>query len=55
MIKKLPKSQIEIQISVPAEELEKFLDLAAEELSKDLKIDGFRPGKAPRKIVEQKV
>jgi len=55
MIKKLSKSQIEIQISVPAEELEKFLDLAAEELSKDLKIDGFRPGKAPRKIVEQKV
>ena len=55
IIRKLPKSQIEIKISVPAEELEKFLDLAAEELSKDLKIDGFRPGKAPRKIVEQKV
>ena len=55
MITQLPKSQIEIKISVPAEELEKFLDLAAEKLSKDLKIDGFRPGKAPRKIVEQKV
>lgn len=55
MITKLPKSQIEIKISVPAEELEEFLDLAAEELSKDLKINGFRPGKAPRKVVEQKV
>ncbi len=55
MIKQLPKSQIEIQISVPAQELEKFLDLAAEELSKEIKIEGFRPGKAPRKIVEQKV
>ena len=54
-IKKLPKSQVEIEISVPAAEFEKFIDAAAEELSKDLKIDGFRPGKAPRNIVEQKV
>jgi trigger factor len=54
-IKKLPKSQIEIQLSVPAQELENFLDMAAEELGKDIKIDGFRPGKAPRNIVEQKL
>ena len=55
VIRKLPKSQLEIKISVPAAELEKFLDMAAEELSKDLKIAGFRPGKAPRKIVEQQI
>lgn len=55
IIRKLPKSQLEIKISVPAEDLEKFLDMAAEELSRDLKISGFRPGKAPRKIVEQRV
>ena len=54
-IKKLPKSQVEIEISVPAAEFEKFIDAAAEDLSKDLKIDGFRPGKAPRNVVEQKV
>ena len=54
-IKKLPKSQIEIQMSVPSADLEKFLDSAAEELSKNLKIAGFRPGKAPRNIVEQHV
>jgi trigger factor len=55
IIRKLPKSQLELKIIVPAGELEKFLDVAAEELSKDLKITGFRPGKAPRKIVEQHV
>jgi len=55
IIRKLPKSQLEIKISVPAEELEKFLNLAAEELSKNLKVAGFRPGKVPRKIVEQQV
>jgi trigger factor len=54
-IKKLPRSQVEIEISVPAAEFEKFVDSAAEEFSKDLKIDGFRPGKAPRSVVEQKV
>jgi len=55
IIRKLPKSQLEIKISVPAAELEKFLDVAAKELSENLKIHGFRPGKAPRKIVEQHV
>jgi len=54
-IKRLPKSQIEISISIPATEFEKFIDEAARELSKDTKIAGFRPGKAPRNIVEQKV
>jgi len=54
-IKKLPKSQVEIEISVPVKEFEKFIDAAAEEFSKDLKIDGFRPGKAPRSVVEQKI
>lgn len=55
MIKKLPKSQIEITITVPWDKWKKFVDAAVSELSKDLKIEGFRPGKAPRKIVEQKV
>lgn len=55
IIRKLPKSQIELKISVPASELEKFLDVAAEELGENLKISGFRPGKAPRKIVERHV
>jgi trigger factor len=54
-IKKLPKSQIEFSITVSAAEFEKFINTAAEDLSKDLKIDGFRPGKAPRNVVEQKV
>lgn len=54
-IKKLPKSQIEFEMSVPAAEFEKFIDEAAAHMSEDLKIDGFRPGKAPRRVVEQKV
>ena len=54
-IKKLPKSQIEINISVPWEEWKKHIDQAASDYSKEIKIEGFRAGKAPRNMVEQKV
>jgi trigger factor len=55
MIKKLPKSQIEFEITVPWQEWEKYLDMAASEASEEIKISGFRPGKAPRSIIEQKI
>ncbi|HCP08625.1 MAG TPA: trigger factor [Candidatus Moranbacteria bacterium] len=55
MIKKLPKSRIEIKITVPREDWEKHLDKAAAEVSEEIKFEGFRPGKAPRKMVEQKI
>ncbi|KKR20334.1 MAG: Trigger factor [Candidatus Moranbacteria bacterium GW2011_GWA2_39_41] len=55
MIKKLPKSQIEFEVTVPWSQWEKYLDKAAAEVSEEIKIAGFRPGKAPRKMVEQKV
>ncbi len=55
MIKKLPKSQIEFEINVPWKEWEKYLDQAAKEVSEEIKIPGFRPGNAPRNLVEQKV
>ncbi|MCX6763254.1 MAG: trigger factor [Candidatus Moranbacteria bacterium] len=55
MIKKLPNSQIEINISISWDVWKGYLDKAAEEISKEINIPGFRPGKAPRNIVEQKV
>ncbi|MDD3487218.1 MAG: trigger factor [Candidatus Moranbacteria bacterium] len=53
-IKKLPKSQVELKFTVPSDEFDRFLENAAAEISKDLKIDGFRPGKAPFDVVEKK-
>jgi len=55
MIKKLPKSQIEFEVTVAWSDWEKYLDKAAAEVSEEIKIPGFRPGKAPRNLVEQKV
>ncbi len=54
-IKKLPESKIEIEVEIPANEWESFLNEAARELSHSLKIDGFRQGSAPRNIVEREV
>jgi trigger factor len=54
-IEKLPKSEIELKIEVPVEEWQGFFDEAAKELSKGLKIEGFRPGFAPPKLVEEKI
>ena len=54
-MKKLPKSQIEFEITVPWKDWEKHLDVAAGEASEEIKIPGFRPGKAPRNIVEQAI
>lgn len=54
-LKKMPGSQMEIKISVSWDDWKKFLDIAVVDYSKEIKIEGFRPGKAPRNMVEQKV
>jgi len=54
-ITKLPKSEIELKFEVPAQEWQEFFNEAAAELSRDLKIEGFRPGHAPAKMVEERI
>lgn len=55
MIKKLPKSKIEFKLIISWDKWKVFVDDAVQKISKEIKIEGFRAGKAPRKIVEQKV
>lgn len=54
-IKKLENSEIEINASVSWDEWEKFIEKAAKVFAEQIKIEGFRAGKAPRHMVEQKV
>jgi len=53
-IKKLPKSEAEIKVSVQWNGWKKYIDQAVSEISKEMKISGFRAGKAPRAVVEKK-
>lgn len=54
-LKKLPKSQVELTITVAAEDLDKYRKTAIERLAKEVKIKGFRPGHAPANVVEQHI
>lgn len=54
-IKKLEKSQIEITFELTAEEFSEHFQHALEHLKHNVKVDGFREGKAPAKMVEEKL
>ena len=54
-IKKLPESEIEVVVTVSWDEWKKYIDQAAKDYSKEIKIQGFRAGFAPRDMVEKKV
>jgi len=54
-LQKLPKFQVELKISIPAEEFKTFIERAVLNLGKDLEIKGFRKGKVPKEIVEKEI
>lgn len=54
-LKKLPKSQIEIDFELDEQEFQKHVDRALLHLKEHVKMDGFRPGQVPLKVVEEKV
>src|SRR3989344_5921206 len=54
-IQNLPKNQRKIEILIPASEFEKFFSKALEETRREMKIPGFRPGKAPADIALQRI
>ncbi|QQS16200.1 MAG: trigger factor [Candidatus Moraniibacteriota bacterium] len=54
-IKKLPKSEVEISVSLGWDEWKSAFDHASAEVAKSVKIPGFRAGKAPRNMIEQRV
>lgn len=53
--KKLPKSQLEITFELTPEEFKEHMAHAVEHLKSHVKVDGFRPGKAPASMVEDKI
>ena len=53
--KDLGKGQIEITVTIPFDDFKKYFDRGAEEVAREIKVDGFRPGKAPFDLVKQKV
>lgn len=54
-LKKLPKSQVEIDFQLDEQEFSKYIERALEHLKSHAKMDGFRPGTVPKDIVEKKI
>lgn len=51
----LPKSEIEIRVTIPFDEFKPHLERAAVLISKEIEIEGFRRGKAPYEVVKNRV
>ena len=50
-----PKSSVAVRFELPPEQLTGALDEAVRHIAKRTRIAGFRPGKAPRAVVERAV
>jgi len=54
-IKKLPKSEVEIEGELGAEAFELYFDKALNKIGAEVEVDGFRKGKVPQNILLSKV
>jgi trigger factor len=54
-LERLPESRVQLDIEVDEDRLERSLDAAYKRLAGKTRIPGFRPGKAPRAVVERLV
>jgi len=53
--KDLTKSQIELTVELSAEEFKPYIIKGAEKVSREVKIQGFRPGKVPYEVLKSKI
>lgn len=54
-IQKLDDGTIKLTITIPQDEVKKTRDTVVEEITKSVSVSGFRKGKAPKKLVEEKI
>ncbi len=51
-VESLEGNKVRLHVTVPADEFERAIDGAFRKLAREVKIPGFRPGKAPRQLLE---
>src|SRR3954452_18981595 len=54
-VEKLSPTRVRINVEVPFTELEPDFDRAFSQLAQQVRLPGFRPGKAPRKLLEARI
>ncbi len=54
-LKELPNSRVEVEVEVPAPDVEKATSRAARAMAREMRMPGFRAGKAPASLVIQRL
>jgi trigger factor len=54
-VKELPDSRVSIEVEVPAKDVERAASRAARAMAKEMRMPGFRKGKAPPSLVIQRI
>ncbi|HEX9504493.1 MAG TPA: trigger factor, partial [Acidimicrobiia bacterium] len=54
-VETLEGNKVRLHVAVPATDFEQALDAAFRKLAREVKMPGFRPGKAPRKLLEARL
>ncbi len=54
-VEPLEENRVKLTVAVPASEFETAIDAAFRKIAKEVRLPGFRPGKAPRKLLESRV
>lgn len=54
-VKELPKSRLELSFEVAAQRVDAVYERVLQRLAQRVKIEGFRPGKAPRAVLEARL
>ena len=54
-VEPLEGNKVRLHVAIPAEEFEQAIDAAFRKLAQEVKLPGFRPGKAPRRLLEARL
>jgi trigger factor len=54
-VEPLEGNKVRLHVAIPAEDFERAIDAAFRKLAHEVKIAGFRPGKAPRRLLEARL
>lgn len=54
-VENLDDNKVKLSVEVPTEDVEAAIDVAFRKIAKEIRLPGFRPGKAPRKVLEARI
>ena len=54
-VEPLEGNKVKLHVAIPAADFERAIDAAFRKLAQEVKLPGFRPGKAPRKLLEARM